>query len=356
MVNQIIGQGFETGKTFDQYLLELLRDESIIECKALIAFVTSNGLLKIGAAPGAELRNFISRPDCRIRWIVGIDQTTTPDALELLRELVSISDRRSCVRAFSSPGKLFHPKVYIFNREDSTASVLIGSNNLTQGGLLTNFEVSIRIDDLSGEDISNWNNLWDQANSFTNYLFDLNDDIIERVRASRLQDRVSGPRARPIISEVEIEIPTETPNILIRAVPYAKERTSQVHFTKDIIKEYFHSSLGETRILRFLQFQKGTIRQIEERPLVYSDTNRNPKIELTGAKILSEEYPLEGRPILVFEEIEENLFRYMLLLPNDDGFMELTTFLESVPKRGRALKYEYINLEKMYDIWPRYPM
>jgi hypothetical protein len=145
--------------------------------------------------------------------------------------------------------------------------------------------------------------------------------------------------------------------ILIRYVPKAGGRTSQVHFTREIAERFFHFVLGRSRTIRLQQLRPGKAPgPIESRPLVYSTSNRNCKIEVSGARRLGEHYPTDGqRPIIVFEEIEENLFQYLPLLPSDDGFPELATHLNSLP-RGRALASDITNLGTLLQIWPDYPV
>ena len=99
---------------------------SALEIKVLIAFLTEAGLnwLSSDKAPCAE-------------FIVGIDLgITSPKALQSLQE------QRACVRVFSEPGKMFHPKA-IYLRSESDEFLIIGSNNLTNGGISSNHELSI---------------------------------------------------------------------------------------------------------------------------------------------------------------------------------------------------------------------
>jgi len=83
--------------------------------------------------------------------IVGIDHRgTSKEGLEDLLVGVGASGR---VVVFHNPiASTFHPKVYLF-RSDTKAEVLIGSGNLTEGGIFTNYEASIHFDlDLSVAD------------------------------------------------------------------------------------------------------------------------------------------------------------------------------------------------------------
>lgn len=351
MQYEIIGQGVNEKIAFKEHLIELLQDRSIIKCKVLVAFMTLNGVLQISEA----LQRFVSRRATTLQWIVGIDQITTADSLSLLHRIISKSNRRHTIRIFSNTERLFHPKVYIFNKMDGTGTVLVGSNNITLGGLSDNFEVSVRLDDLSQQDINRWNNLWTQISALTSSHL-LDNQLLSEVE-HKLRERQKVSRVRPLLS-VESRVREIAPNILIRQIPLAGGRTSQVHFTRHIVETYFQCRLGQTQYLQFQEFKRGGIMgSIERRPLVYSKINRNPKLELAGAKILSTNYPRDGsRPILVSERVERDFFRYMVLLPGDDGFLEVSDYLNAISQRGLALRYSIINLEKMLDIWPDYPM
>jgi hypothetical protein len=95
--------------------------------------------------------------------------------------------------------------------------------------------------------------------------------------------------------------------------------------------------------------------EVEHRRLVLSASNRNAKVEVGGARILLNNYPDNARPILVFEQIENDFFRYMLLLPGDEGFHELSSYLSTLP-RGRALPYRITDINELLEIWPDYPI
>ncbi|MFN3980642.1 MAG: phospholipase D-like domain-containing protein [Caldilinea sp.] len=100
--------------------------KSSIEIKVLIAFLTEEGLswLPEDKVPCAD-------------FIVGIDLgITSPQALQ------SLQKQGASVRVFSEPGRMFHPKA-IFLRSESDQFLIIGSNNLTDGGISSNHELSI---------------------------------------------------------------------------------------------------------------------------------------------------------------------------------------------------------------------
>lgn len=80
--------------------------------------------------------------DLRLNMIIGInDRGTTVEALlRLQRESESLSV------FYKHPRQTFHPKIYWFQGGRSAANVsslIVGSSNLTVGGLITNFEASL---------------------------------------------------------------------------------------------------------------------------------------------------------------------------------------------------------------------
>lgn len=81
------------------------------------------------------------------RFVVGLDfYRTHPDALCSLQSLVEDYKKKGQVSLhISADGRksMFHPKVYVFKYADDTCRIVIGSANLTQGGLSGNHEVSL---------------------------------------------------------------------------------------------------------------------------------------------------------------------------------------------------------------------
>jgi HKD family nuclease len=73
--------------------------------------------------------------------IVGIDEITNLASLEALNKIVNTRPNLS-VQAFdhNNRGSLFHPKLSFFRNEDGNGSLIIGSGNLTLGGLRKNRE------------------------------------------------------------------------------------------------------------------------------------------------------------------------------------------------------------------------
>ncbi len=122
-------------------LVENLSDGQWIIFRAAVAFVKTSGVKHIKTA----LHNFLAHGNAKIS--AGIDHAGT--SKEGLSDLLEALGTKGEMWIFhNSQGRhTFHPKVYLF--ENATcAECFIGSGNLTEGGLYTNYEafVQIRLD------------------------------------------------------------------------------------------------------------------------------------------------------------------------------------------------------------------
>ena len=105
--------------------------------RAAVAFVKRSGTRHVASA----LADF-SRAG-HVEIIAGIDHRgTSSEGLQDLLEAVSPKGR---VIVFHNRLPFtFHPKVYLF-KSSTGADVVIGSGNLTEGGLFTNYEAAVRL-------------------------------------------------------------------------------------------------------------------------------------------------------------------------------------------------------------------
>ena len=105
--------------------------------QAAVAFVKRSGVQYIQD----ELKKFIERGG-HVRMAVGVDYQGT--SFEGLSDLMTTVSNEGDVLIDHDEGWYvsFHPKLYLFEREDS-ALLIAGSGNLTEGGLYTNDEASL---------------------------------------------------------------------------------------------------------------------------------------------------------------------------------------------------------------------
>ena len=118
-----------------------LRSGSWTTFRAVVAFLKSSGLRHL-AGP---LDEYLTAGGAA-ELAVGIDHDGT--SLEALQDLWRVIDGRAELYVFKEGqgGQLrtFHPKGFLFKSDDH-ALAIVGSGNLTGGGLFTNHELAVRI-------------------------------------------------------------------------------------------------------------------------------------------------------------------------------------------------------------------
>ena len=88
--------------------------------------------------------------DCAFEILVGYDLPTQPSALQKL------IDKNVATKIYDIKKQFFHPKLYLF-RIDEDWTAFLGSGNCTKGGLLTNIELSLKIEDTDAvQELLDW--------------------------------------------------------------------------------------------------------------------------------------------------------------------------------------------------------
>lgn len=115
------------------YLQSYLESSKFNKLIIVVAFAKNSGVLRLKKA----FETF-RKSGARIEAYVGIDLDGT--SYEALISLLKIANKLTVVHLES--GQTFHPKIYSFSSEDECV-LIVGSNNLTSGGLWTNIETSM---------------------------------------------------------------------------------------------------------------------------------------------------------------------------------------------------------------------
>jgi HKD family nuclease len=116
-------------------LIELLRSPNYHTLNIAVAFAKNSGVLRLKGS----LENFRERGGI-INAYVGVDLGVT--SYEALTALLLYTDSLNVVH--SEKGQTFHTKIYQFSGKEKGV-IVVGSHNLTGGGLWTNFESSAHI-------------------------------------------------------------------------------------------------------------------------------------------------------------------------------------------------------------------
>jgi len=225
---------------FGKILTELL-DSNPQPRKVIIvsAFVSLQTILRL---KGSILS--INRNGGITRLVFGIDMGGTSQ--EVLKEVISWRTDNRVVK-HRRPGFTFHPKLYLVEWQDKS-EILIGSNNVTEGGLFRNYESSARIIYDSPDDDILYETAQQELNRFldpigdTTYIItdDFLNNLIEQgiipseaeARKNR-NDSVTRPSrerqtGEPLFGVEDIEFPPPLPaNILEGLVQTVRRRRAQ---------------------------------------------------------------------------------------------------------------------------------
>lgn len=350
-------------------IIEQIMQDTLESWRGMYAFATGNGVRNL-LIEDHTIATFIKTG--RTSLLIGIDAVTNASALE---ELAKLNEMYKGFEAKifldeSKKSGLFHPKTSQFHHRDGRSVLILGSGNLTPGGLQGNIEAYAIVTG-TDEELASLS-VWDHFLKFhtdREHIIEINDRALEIARENqrRLQQRRRSrkPKAREIVEieeaeigeDVGIEVPEAEPEteVLVAQVPKAGGRWRQIHYNKEVVDKFFQIKSQSYQRLQLFEVQSdGTTNDAEIRPLVYSKSNKNYKIEISARH--GESYPESTPPVIVLRKIGTRQFNYILLMPGDDGYMEMLGFTESRPTVGRGLPRVLTTFSEVKSVWPGCPL
>lgn len=333
------------------------------ECSGIFAFASRPGVDALITDPAVT--KFLSKS--RLSLLLGIDAITDRRALERLRELQAVHGDRLVVEVFLPHNSgIFHPKIAYFHYPNGHSTLIVGSGNLTPGGMRNNFEAYSVCRATRGEvlDMSSYERFRKlQAANISI----ITEEVLKRAEKNVFTRRKGhkGERKRKdtseIIAEHAVEIASQETQIgpaqqvLIARVPKAGGRWGQVHFNRQVIEQFFRVKPNDPNQRVYLSeiTTSGIEKPQEVRPCVYSNTNKNYKIELGAAR--GREYPTGGTPIVVMLELQVRSFEYTLLMPGEKGYSEMEQVINAHPSLGKGLARVIILMEQLRSAWANNP-
>ncbi len=338
----------ETVYLFEEIISALATAES---WRGIFAFASRDGVDSLFLDPATIL--FLERGQCSL--VVGIDAVTNRVTLERLQEIENRNDHID-IRVFWNPiAGLFHPKICHFRHPGGQQTVIVGSGNLTPGGMRNNFEAFsvLRTGPRERLDLAAWDNFLAEHQT---RLTRIDEAALDR--AGRNFVRGGRRRARVVEADVIVEpVPPPTPQsrMLVAQIPAAGGRWNQAHFNRDVVDQFFRIQAHTAqRVFLRQRHSDGSLGPEEVRPLVLSGTNLNPKIELGAAARL--EYPAGSPPVAVFRELQVRTFEYMLLMPGEPGYDQMLAFTQSHQPLGRGLPRILSDVGQVRHAWPQCPI
>lgn len=349
------------------YLFEALigAAQQANEWRGVFAFASQNGIRSLLSDPAVQ--EFFARGG-RLELIVGIDAVTNRATLEYLLQLEREQPNLRAQSFWNETPGLFHPKFSHFRCQQGREILIVGSGNLTPGGLRESFEAYTILRSSRAREVINVASLERFIENHAADIRQIDQQILARAARNVIVGRRQGRRA-PVVVEPEIaeaaveaaideqEEPALNPQdrILIAQVPRAGGRWHQVHFNRDVVNQFFRVRPNtDQRLYLIERRQGGTLGEQEVRPCVLSQRNLNYKIELGARR--NADYPIDGLPVAVFHETQARSFEYMLIFPEEAGYDEVLGLTRELPAVGRGLARVITDLATLARVWPASPL
>jgi hypothetical protein len=358
------------------YLLEeiigLVRRGDLIKWRGIYSWTTGKTLTRV-FLEDPDVNDYLENGE--VELVIGLDAITTDYALQKLSELNESFEGFESKVFHNEVCDLFHPKISHFEFENGEHVLLVGSGNFTLTGLQTNIE-AYTITTGSAAEIPTLN-AWDDFLAFHNEgIKEIDEEAIEKAK----KNRVKFVRKKKIVEaeveaeeeveaaegelEEEVEEIVDTPiaarlaensRVLIAQVPAAGGRWRQIHYNAAVIEQFFQAQANSNQRIFLKEVRlDGTLGSDEVRPVVYSSSNKNYKIEVSSH--LDSDYPNEGKPIIVLREVGVRNFLYMLIMPDEPPYNAFVAFLDENPSVGKGLKRVITDAEHLKNVWDNCPL
>jgi len=171
-----LGQGFEEKSTnaVGNYLMNYLSSTNYHSFTGISAFASESGIYGLAGYLSIAKKSYKN-----LTLIVGVDlEGTSKEALE---EILGLNIASFIFYQKEQP--VFHPKIYLFEG-DKEIKLIIGSSNLTRGGLFTNVESSMLIEFASND--KEGLTFLTQLKTYYKSLFDFSDTNLYKISSQSI--------------------------------------------------------------------------------------------------------------------------------------------------------------------------
>lgn len=361
-----IKQGVSKESLFETFAQWCQQGAGKKNCKIRIisAFVSGKGVAAI--SPLIDI--FLADGNC-VEIIFGSDrQGTDREAITRLYELGKAHPDQVDVKHFQAPSSssIFHPKLYIYEA-GKTIDFVVGSANLTTGGLGANFESLLlyegvnRQSALAKEVHTVWNLFSkpkkplkaEYLNPLTGkYLRGLLNSLPRRTNQEPKDSRkrvddlwkplsaVKLPRSGRVLPRKKVT-PIRVGSRFLLMDVLTETRKTQMQIPLDVIENFFGIERDERHDIYLSVWTASGLTQPIERPLVISsgDAGRRLMRRLEMPAIKNMKRPLT---IVFLKMGTKNLFAYSLFAKGSEACAKASEILDKHGQQGRAVRRYFI--------------
>ncbi len=290
--------------------------------------------------------------------VVGTDSITNPAALARLDTLRSALPNLRVDAFWHDQAALFHPKFAWFEIAGAL-SLVMGSGNLTGGGLSGNWEffTVAELDPRESQKVRM--QIADWRASHASYLLPLNDvRVLERVKRNRLEERtiLRSRKAVEAATAARATAAAGTVEVLVAEPTYAAGRAGQANFHKSVFEGFFRALANVPSRHDF--YEVDAVGGVGSRETLAAITvgSHNYRFELpppVGSSLASPPYPIG-----VFLRLETDEILYQLLRPTDAGYASMEQLLQQKSGRsaGSSRRQEVMSVADLQAAWPNAPL
>jgi hypothetical protein len=303
----------------------------------------------------------------KIEIIVGIDRNgTTRDAIRQLYELQHAYTKRITCSIFNAPSRIaiFHPKLYLLHTP-KTVSAMIGSANLTLGGLGNNFESIFLYREVNRQSIEakHMLNTW---STFANpqpplrgeFLRQLtaayaNELMLKLPKSSRMEkpespngvkdlwkpiSKIQMPRSNAPVQN-RIRVPQKQIGAFLVIDILTETRETQMQIPLAVVEGFFGLRRDEEGDISLSQIRAGHLTQPIERKVVKSGGTRRNMRRIEMPQIAGKARPLAA----IFLRLKRRQFAVVVVPQNSPEFSAVNRLLrDSGQQPDHAVRRYYI--------------
>ena len=396
----IIGQGYNVKEdtSVGKELIEQFNSHRYKSFTCLVAFASYGGI--------SALTPYIENAKAdgmAINVILGVDQKGT--SKEALEEVLrwNVGAKVYHTNSFN----IFHPKVYLFENED-IFTLIVGSNNLTEMGLVKNVECSLLIKDIKSNPVhAKFYEYWKAILDGTEVnLYPVTQDFIDRLFADKtitsealrsekydngndetcssgktrlikfekaeIQKNPEGFRPKRLVktkratqageatsnsSENYVDESFVISNEVLIAEIGGGPRWKQVNFPIQIFQNFFGAQRGDNSYsITLRNIGKDGVLGEEERRQAVTVKSNNFRFEINCDETKLPYPGSKNRPIGLFVKINSSEFLYQILTSEDAVYEHIKSYLyketENLRERAGQLKRYIAHVEALRALYP----